>query len=436
MNVLFCDTNVLNGDQTFDRLFGNRSELEALSNNFSIVIPEVVISELLLHKSKQFESQKRSALRNGIIRYLGFDLSLIDNLSFDELKSHIIQSESIEYSTCPSGNPASFFEEFLPLALENKPPFETKSDKGFKDACIAHSINEYIRANPGEDYCAYTKDEKLIEYLSRIEALSVFSQIDELLAQPQKCIGVNDNASLQEKKPDTINDAEETRPGATQGQLEELHTLTERLSTSSSFIETHTIVGKLTNSKALLGMAEKRAILSAAVNNNQVKWLLQDDDVSNLINPIFFECQDFLDDRSYAAYVDAAGLPNDRTDNQGNCLYSRSERDKYRSFVDGLLNHISSRDWDSTVNLDSDSIISGLRRLLANATLDSSLLTWQNIAKIIIVGSCTVENAPANESTVESFCSLLESSSLHKKNDIVGMIRDRIELDIEEELPF
>ena len=43
MDILFLDTNVLNGNQSFHQLFGNREEIEELSKHFKLIIPDIVI---------------------------------------------------------------------------------------------------------------------------------------------------------------------------------------------------------------------------------------------------------------------------------------------------------------------------------------------------------------------------------------------------------
>ena len=59
-------------------------------------------------------------------------------------------------------------------------------------------------------------------------------------------------------------------------------------------------------------------------------------------------------------FVDALGLPNERHDASGHVMLSRSERDAYNDFVQGLMSNIRSRDFDSSITTDATAIKDGL----------------------------------------------------------------------------
>lgn len=69
--------------------------------------------------------------------------------------------------------------------------------------------------------------------------------------------------------------------------------LISKLSSSSTFADTHTAVAKL-NQFTDFTDTQANAIISAAANNNQVHWILSDDDVRVLIESVIAEREDRL----------------------------------------------------------------------------------------------------------------------------------------------
>lgn len=82
---------------------------------------------------------------------------------------------------------------------------------------------------------------------------------------------------------------------------------------------------------------------------NLVSYILSDKDVDGFIRPIFLQFQQGLENDAYSMFVDALGLPSERQDASGRVMLSRSERDAYNDFVQGLMSNIRSRDFDSSI---------------------------------------------------------------------------------------
>lgn len=59
-------------------------------------------------------------------------------------------------------------------------------------------------------------------------------------------------------------------------------------------------------------------------------------------------------------FVDVPGLPSERHDASGHVMLSRSERDAYNDFVQGLMSNIRCRDFDSSITTDTSKIENGL----------------------------------------------------------------------------
>lgn len=88
------------------------------------------------------------------------------------------------------------------------------------------------------------------------------------------------------------------------------------------------------------------------------------------IQPLFLKFQESLGNDAYSMFVDALGLPNERHDASGHVMLSRSERDAYNDFVQGLMSNIRSRDFDSSITTDAIAIEDGLDRLIALEAID------------------------------------------------------------------
>ena len=76
------------------------------------------------------------------------------------------------------------------------------------------------------------------------------------------------------------------------GELEK-EVLIRRLAASSSFVETHRVVGKLSNHTGFTA-DQLNAILEAYVSNSQVNWILSDSDVRGYIDGIVLGCAQVL----------------------------------------------------------------------------------------------------------------------------------------------
>lgn len=427
MNVLFLDTNVLNGNQSFNQLFGKREELEELSKYFKIVIPDIVIEELINHKRKQFEREVSLLNKSTLFAFLEYDKSKLSSCTFEDIRQACLDGETIAYDSCPVGDPARFQETFLPLALGNQPPFEKSNDKGYKDACFSNSILTFMGENPDNVFFSYTRDGRLLEFLRSIDNLATFSNYKDLI-----------RAIAPQQQPAETPMSNNNDSNSSAGVITNLtiKSAIDELSVSNSFQTTHHLVHVISDNRDNLSFSDKKSILRSAVDNTQVKWLLNDSDVRELIIPIFNELGDELTDSDYLDFINAADLPNERTDDYGNPQYSFSERTAYKSFADSFVNHLMTRDYGSSIDTDTAKMTRNLRALIASSSLDPDCLTWRRVCRCIILGGYTVDSAKAERDPITKFCDLLDSSSPKKKADIIRMLNDKFEFEVDEELPF
>jgi hypothetical protein len=100
--------------------------------------------------------------------------------SFDN-ESHITElenNEDIKYSVIKLSD-YSVLEKMKELVLQNKPPFEKDTDKGFKDAYIYFTILEYLQTILDKYIFVCTKDERLKQALQRHLNIKVIKNFEE-----------------------------------------------------------------------------------------------------------------------------------------------------------------------------------------------------------------------------------------------------------------
>lgn len=91
--------------------------------------------------------------------------------------------------------------------------------------------------------------------------------------------------------------------------------LIQRLSESGNFEKTHSIVDKLAKYSSFSD-AQANDILSAAISNSQVRWIITDDDVADLMKSVIQAHRANLDTENLATVEEALGL-NGEDENPG-----------------------------------------------------------------------------------------------------------------------
>ena len=419
-SALFVDTNVVDNPKSFVYLFSNREDLVLLSKSYDLKIARAVYDELLRHKREEFEGQVRQLRQNRVVQLLGIDVSKAERFDFEKLKDGL--DSSVPFEICEMEPADEFMIEFYPLALEHKAPFESNSDKGFKDACVVSAIRRYLREHEGcEPVHFVTADKRLRESFADNEMVVLHEKLAELAKseydkdrETKKTSAASVSAAHTQKTdvpiPSDALDAINAFCGST------------------SFYSTHRAVEALAPYAHVLDAEVKTRLLKAAVTNDQISWVLQDSDVKAFMDPIFTEAENQLSDEEYYRYVNAAGLPNNRLDDNGNVQFSNVERQVYQAFVDGLFGHIKSIDWESRFILDSDQILSSLTDLLASSTLDPTILTWDAVAGVFVTAGITADGSCAPSETVRSFRNLMDASSAKKRDTVLSAIRGRFEM--------
>lgn len=103
----------------------------------------------------------------------------------------VLFDENIVFNTEDIDDREGFFEWSRKLALQNKAPFENKSDKGFKDSIIAFTIDEYLNHNPNvrKPVILVSTDGRLGEYFQDrddVLCLKNLNELDEYIGEKKR----------------------------------------------------------------------------------------------------------------------------------------------------------------------------------------------------------------------------------------------------------
>ncbi len=277
-----------------------------MSHYFDIVIPKIVLEEIKVHKYRDFTEQKERILdqfdRNYIYKKLCFDKKAVEECSFlidmkkalDEIKFNV---EIID--VCDA---RGFLDKMRGLALNNKPPFDTKNDKGFKDSILAFAVEEYLEQNPDCEVSFISNDKRLIEYLEKIGSIACFENFDELKKIINQDIGDADSGS---KKYTTITGsvtiAESPRRIIIRSVLSDLRN-------AANFSSVHKAIEKLTELTQEMTPDDFVDTLKSFVNNNQINWICGDEDIKKYYLETFKKYEHILPDELYNDFVIKMGL--------------------------------------------------------------------------------------------------------------------------------
>lgn len=157
--------------------------------------------------------------------------------------------------------------------------------------------------------------------------------------------------------------------------------------------------------------------------------------MDGFIRSLFLKFQESLGNDAYSMFVDALGLPNERHDASGHVMLSRSERDAYNDFVQGLMSNIRSRDFDSSITTDAIAIEDGLDRLIALEAIDKHAVSWRDVAPVFVKNGVTASSSIVKAGVLQTFLSLLQHGSDEKEKAIINAIAFRLE-EVDLDIPF
>ncbi len=315
--VIF-DTNRLHDKET-KKFFGFREELMKFSRVAEIVIPEIVIDEIKVRIEQTLKSHKENILQNSFKWILGIKDEDIDSINFDSYINKLLENEEIPYTIIRLKD-TSVLEKIKELALQKAPPFEEKTDKGFKDAYIYFTILEYLKEIDDKKIFVCTKDKKLIEALKKHPSIQVVKDYGDF--EKQAIIGYQDEYFLDRLSNEigervikegmldvwknidgnivlhikTINGREYVVVVENREILDysEKDYDIDAFINSPNFASTHNAIYTLEDYKKFFSIEEIEQILRAAIGNTQIAWIAGDPDVKEFVHSLYEPMQDFL----------------------------------------------------------------------------------------------------------------------------------------------
>jgi hypothetical protein len=307
---IIIDTNKARNDKGFDQLLGNRAEIEKFVEKCDIILPSMVIDEIIHQKKKYFEISKQSLTSGQLYKKLPpVTRAQIDtHLQFDERA--LRSDQSIPYTVIDITDKQAAFDEIQKLAVNYEAPFEVYSvelgknkadntDKGFKDAYIALTISQYINSlADGEKVFVLVRDRRFEEYLDKNDRIICVSDFD----------GFNARYIVPEVRSATVQGTARITSEPQDRQV--IKGLLTGFRNTANFTSTHSLVGKLSAAATAnkLTADDYLDILTSTAQNNQINWLLGDDDVREFILPIFKRYGERLNAEQYNTIAHRLGI--------------------------------------------------------------------------------------------------------------------------------
>ncbi len=298
---------------------GYREELEKIAEFADIIIPSMVIDEIKKQKIESLQKEQKSFLSNIFLSLTGTRRRKVENIDIDNIVSELESEENIPYIEIELEDANhKTLTEIKKLALNNKPPFDETSDKGFKDAYIYFTTLEYIEKNKDKQIFFLTDDPLLSKSFAEnrhIRTIKDFNEFKKLIKEFLLTDYFLDSLSLQLKIDITEKDVTdayfntdnnwvlriETPEGA-------LHTIIdytsrellmnttvdwtseiENLINSDEFITTHEIIETLQDFVDFFSIKQIKNLIVGASKNSQISLILRDNDVKQFYSSICTE---------------------------------------------------------------------------------------------------------------------------------------------------
>lgn len=424
--IVIVDTNLARNENSYSELLGNRKQLQAIAASNELYIPEVVIDEIVAQKRLSFLREQAQLNRSGILKLTSFSIDEAENLAFEQIEEKIRTDRSIQFDVLPQAPVEYAFSRMYKWAIHHEPPFEEKSDKGFKDACIVASIDYFLEHSSKEEQVIIcTDDKRMAEYFKDRNNITVAIDLKSV-------INLN-NCPKDKGRAETTTSVSDANTNNNVNA--EVDALIEALANSTSFIQTHSIISKLSSSPHVTTGQQELRILSVALENDQVEWILKDDDVSDYIKPIFLRHKDDLIDSEYTKYLDAFDLPDEREEERESPYFTTKEKQAFHNLINAINRHTVCKSHLSSFETNADTILTRLHKLLESHLLDTSLPNVKYLTDILING--VVETKPGSISieVISDFVNLLDHASPRKREAIMANLISHLE-DIEDDIPF
>ena len=314
--VIF-DTNSIRNAESFSDFLGGRAELERFMKLAEIIIPDLVLEEIKCQKRKQLHSKRDSFLSNPFHHLLNLNRETTEKFDMDGWIEGLLKTEKIPHKIISlTKNKAVILEEMKNLCLIGAPPFEEGSDKGFKDAYIYFTILEYIGSLSDGGVFVVTKDEALRRALQVHRKIRVVSNYEEFESfnsnyfKDEYFIGrlkeivdseidagciISISLNVEENWVLKIECKGKVYLVEVDFKYREILAFTNEnfnedingLVNSGSFSSTHSYIASLKDKINYFSEDEVHKIMSAAIQNEQIHWVAEDEDVKGFFGELY-----------------------------------------------------------------------------------------------------------------------------------------------------
>lgn len=325
--IVVIDTNLCRNNSGINNFLGNREELEKISQNATIILPEIVVQEVISQKKRSLHSNRSQFEANPFSKLVKINSEDLTNFDIDAHIEALRQQEAIQFISYELNDPIAAFRKIQHWSINKLLPFspdEKSGDKGFKDAVIACAVDEILDDLQDEEHVVfYTQDGLLSDKyrgqpgvrvagsLEEVEKMLLPAFVDDYLLKkiaeelaltnPKLTSGwLNTEGNWVLKLVDTeglevlvIIDLEGRE--MLDSTILTIKEIVDTLIKSSSFQTTHSAIELLQD---LVNFLDYKALLSlilASVENQQIYWIATDEDVKSFFIPIFESLKGGLD---------------------------------------------------------------------------------------------------------------------------------------------
>ena len=178
--VVFVDTNAVDNKSSATSFLGGRADLEKIAKRADIKLPRIVLDEIRKHIRSYLIGQRKSFRTNPHRHLLGISDESIEAIDHNALLDKLVNTESISFEVVELSNELSVYKEIYLHALEGTPPYEPSGDKGFKDALIAKTIDQFVSEHPDLKVFLWTGDGRLSDYFTNttVQVIDGYQEFD------------------------------------------------------------------------------------------------------------------------------------------------------------------------------------------------------------------------------------------------------------------
>lgn len=184
---IIIDTNKCR-NTGMDNFLGNKEELQKfIEDGCEIILPEIVLSELKQQKKIEYIEELNNFINNKFFNNEDANFKKIKLEEFDNIIEKKIQYEQGKYYSTiyEITRVGEFYKEMTQKAVLKEAPFDTKSDKGFKDSIVAWSVKEVVDKY-NRTVFLLTKDNRLSQYFvdeDKVKIIESYSDYKKIRLQ-------------------------------------------------------------------------------------------------------------------------------------------------------------------------------------------------------------------------------------------------------------